>query len=214
MTRVAADVSAVSPSLMQADPDVARLIAAEAQRQETTLEMIASENHTSANVMAAVGSCLTNKYCEGYPRKRYYSGCGIYDDVEQIAIDRACKLFDCQFANVQSHSGASANLAVQFALLEPGDPFAAIELSEGGHLTHGSPVNLSGKWLNPVTYQLVKDESRADYGAIDLESVERVVAEHKPKIIMCGYSAHPKTIDFAGFREIADRLLAARKGRG
>ena len=205
MTTVSTDLSTFAGSLPEADPDVYRLIAAEEQRQATTLEMIASENHTSHNVMAAVGSCLTNKYCEGYPRKRYYSGCGLYDDVEELAIERACKLFDCAYANVQPHSGASANLAVQFALLEPGDTFAAIELSEGGHLTHGSPVNISGKWLNPVTYQLVNDESRPDYGAIDLESVEKVVAEHKPKILMCGYSAHPKTIDFAGFRKIADK---------
>jgi len=128
-----------------------------------------------------------------------------YDQIEQLAIDRACELFGCSYANVQPHSGASANLAVQFALLEPGDTFAAIELSEGGHLTHGSPVNLSGKWLNPVTYKLIEDEADPNYGAIDMESVEAVVAEHKPKLIMCGYSAHPKAIDFAGFKAIADK---------
>ncbi|MAX25203.1 MAG: serine hydroxymethyltransferase [Phycisphaeraceae bacterium] len=193
------------PNLTAVDPSVAQLIESEAARQESTLEMIASENHTSQAVMEAVGSCLTNKYCEGYPQKRYYSGCGFYDSVEQLAIDRACELFGCSFANVQPHSGASANLAVQFALLEPGDTFAAIELSEGGHLTHGSPVNISGKWLNPVTYKLVTDESSPNYGAIDMASVEAVVKEHKPKLIMCGYSAHPKTIDFAGFRAIADK---------
>lgn len=194
--------------LTAVDPDIAKLIELEAGRQETTLEMIASENHTSSAVMEAVGSCLTNKYCEGYPKKRYYSGCEHYDSIEQIAIDRACKLFGCNFANVQSHSGASANLAVQFALLEPGDTFAAIELSEGGHLTHGSPVNISGKWLNPVTYKLITDEASPNYGAIDMESVDAIVKEHKPKIIMCGYSAHPKTIDFAGFRTIADKYDA------
>ena len=195
-------------NLTAVDPAIAKLIEQEAGRQENTLEMIASENHTSFAVMEAVGSCLTNKYCEGYPRKRYYSGCEYYDEIEQLAIDRACKLFGCNFANVQPHSGASANLAVQFALLEPGDTFAAIELSEGGHLTHGSPVNLSGKWLNPVTYKLISDESDPNYGAIDMASVEAVVKEHKPKIIMCGYSAHPKTIDFAGFRAIADKYDA------
>ncbi|MGF1632215.1 MAG: serine hydroxymethyltransferase [Phycisphaerae bacterium] len=200
MTIIAADTS-----LDAVDPTISGLIQMEAERQHDTLEMIASENHTLPAVMQAVGSVLTNKYCEGYPGKRYYSGCRYYDDVERIAIDRACKLFNCSYANVQPHSGASANLAVQFALLEPGDTFAAIELSEGGHLTHGSPVNISGKWLKPVTYRLVEDESRTDYGAIDLESVEKVVAEHKPKIIMCGYSAHPKVIDFAGFRKIADK---------
>lgn len=191
--------------LGEVDPDVLRLIQSEAIRQSDTLEMIASENHTSDAVMAAVGSCLTNKYCEGYPGKRYYNGCGFYDEIEQLAIDRVCQLFGCGYANVQPHSGASANIAVQFALLEPGDTFAAIELSEGGHLTHGSPVNLSGKWLNPVTYDLVKDESSPDFGKIDMASVDRVCAEHKPKLIMCGYSAHPRTIDFAGFRAIADK---------
>lgn len=205
MTTVSTDITDHAASLPQQDPDIWNLIVAEQQRQESTLEMIASENHTSANVMAAVGSCLTNKYCEGYPHKRYYSGCGFYDEIEQLAIDRACQMFGCQFANVQPHSGASANIAVQFALLEPGDTFAAIELSEGGHLTHGSPVNISGKWLKPVTYKLVQDESSPDYGKIDMDSVEAVVAEHKPKLIMCGYSAHPRTIDFEGFRRIADK---------
>ena len=188
-----------------ADPAVAKLIGAEAQRQQFTLEMIASENHCSAAVMAAQGSVMTNKYAEGYPGKRYYSGCGFYDEVETLAIDRAKELFGCGFANVQPHSGASANLAVQLALFEPGDTFAAIELSDGGHLTHGSPVNLSGKWLNPVTYNLVTDESREDWGYIDFDSVEEVCRQHKPKVLMCGYSAYPRTIDFARFREIADR---------
>ncbi len=191
--------------LTDVDPAIAALIQEEAGRQESTLEMIASENHTSHAVMEAVGSCLTNKYCEGYPQKRYYSGCEYYDEVEKLAIDRACELFGCSYANVQPHSGASANLAVQFALFEPGDTFAAIELSEGGHLTHGSPVNLSGKWLKPVTYKLIEDESDPNYGAIDMASVEAVVAEHKPKLIMCGYSAHSKIIDFAAFRAIADK---------
>ncbi|MEM1107120.1 MAG: serine hydroxymethyltransferase [Planctomycetota bacterium] len=195
-----------APSALAAtDPDVARLIAAEKERQEYTLEMIASENHASAAVMEAQGSCMTNKYAEGYPGKRYYSGCKFYDDVETLAIERAKELFGCKFANVQPHSGANANLAVQLALFEPGDTFAAIDLSKGGHLTHGSPVNISGRWLNPVTYDLVLDETADDYGFIDFDTVEAVCAEHKPKVLMCGYSAYPRTIDFAKFREIADR---------
>ncbi len=199
-----ASVLATAATLQQSDPDVWRLISAEQERQDSTLEMIASENHTSPAVMAAVGSCLTNKYCEGYPGKRYYSGCRFYDDVERIAIDRACELFNCRFANVQPHSGANANLAVFFALLEPGDTFASIVLSEGGHLTHGSPVNLSGKWFNPVHYPLVSDESKDNYGHIDYDAVEALCREHKPKLLMCGYSAYPRTIDFERFRKIAD----------
>jgi glycine hydroxymethyltransferase len=190
--------------LAATDPAIARLIGAETQRQEHTLEMIASENHCSAAVMAAQGSVLTNKYCEGYPGKRYYSGCQFYDDIETLAIKRVTELFGCRFANVQPHSGANANLAVQLALFDPHDTFAAIELSNGGHLTHGSPVNISGKWLNPVTYSLVTDESRADWGHIDFDTVEAVCAKHKPKVLMCGYSAYPRAIDFARFRQIAD----------
>jgi glycine hydroxymethyltransferase len=192
-------------NLREADPVIAALIDKEAVRQQTTLEMIASENHVSHAVMEAAGSILTNKYAEGYPGRRYYSGCEFYDQIENLAIERLCKLFGCKFANVQPHSGANANLAVQLALLNPGDTFAAIELSNGGHLTHGSPVNISGKWLKPVTYKLVQDESRSDWGYLDFDSVEAVVAQNKPKVIMCGYSAYPRTIDFKKFREIADR---------
>jgi len=192
-------------TLAEVDPVVDQIIKKEIARQQNTLEMIASENHASHAIMEVQGSVLTNKYAEGYPGRRYYSGCVNYDEVEQLAIDRACKLFGCRYANVQPHSGASANIAVQFALLNPGDKFAAIELSNGGHLTHGSPVNISGKWLTPVTYKLVTDESRPDFGFIDFETVEKVVAEHKPKIIMCGYSAYPRVIDFARFRSIADK---------
>jgi glycine hydroxymethyltransferase len=195
---------ATAEALAQTDPDVLRMIQAEHTRQQTTLEMIASENHTSPAVMAAVGSCLTNKYCEGYPGKRYYSGTGIYDEVEQLAIERAKKLFGCEFANVQPHSGANANLAVFAALLQPGDTYMSVVLSDGGHLTHGSPVNVSGKWFHPVHYPLVYDESREDYGHIDYGAVEKLAAEHKPKLIMCGYSAYPRVIDFARFRAIAD----------
>lgn len=192
-------------NLREADPVIADLIAKEAVRQQTTLEMIASENHVSHAVMEAAGSILTNKYAEGYPGRRYYSGCEFYDQIENLAIERLCKLFGCKFANVQPHSGANANLAVQLALLNPGDTFAAIELSNGGHLTHGSPVNISGKWLRPVTYKLVQDESRPDWGYLDYDSVEAVVAQNKPKVIMCGYSAYPRVIDFKRFREIANR---------
>ncbi len=198
----------ISPNfdaVAMADPDVADMIRREADRQASTLEMIASENHASPAVMAAQGTCLTNKYCEGYPGKRYYSGCDIYDEVETLAIERAKKLFGCGFANVQPHSGASANIAVQLALMEPHDTFAAIDLSKGGHLTHGSPVNISGKWLNPVTYDLVLDESKDDYGYIDYDTVDAVCAEHKPKVLMTGYSAYPRVIDFKKFRDIADK---------
>ena len=160
-------------ALEASDQEVWQMIDAERYRQASTLELIASENHVSRAVMEAVGSCLTNKYCEGYPGKRYYSGCDIYDDVESLAIERARKLFGCRFANVQPHSGANANLAVFFALLDPGDCYASVVLSDGGHLTHGSPVNLSGKWFRPIHYPLVYDESRDDYGHIDYDSVRR-----------------------------------------
>src|SRR3977135_3453650 len=148
------DVEEVTMKLSQSDPQIAELIAKEVQRQASTLELIASENHVSAAVMEAAGTVLTNKYAEGYPGARYYGGCKYYDEIENLAIDRAKQLFNCKYANVQPHSGANAHFAVQFALLDPGDKFAAIELSNGGHLTHGSPVNVSGKWLKPVTYRL------------------------------------------------------------
>ncbi len=191
-------------ALEASDQAVWQMIDAEQCRQASTLELIASENHVSRAVMEAVGSCLTNKYCEGYPGKRYYSGCDIYDDVELLAIERARKLFGCRFANVQPHSGANANLAVFFALLDPGDCYASVVLSDGGHLTHGSPVNLSGKWFRPIHYPLVYDESRDDYGHIDYDSVRQLCLEHKPRLIMCGYSAYTRVIDFARFRAIAD----------
>src|SRR5690606_16420282 len=145
------DISAVEAI----DPAVADVLRKEAYRQATTLELIASENHVSRAVMQAVGSCLTNKYAEGYPGRRYYSGTGHYDSVEQLAIDRACELFGCKFANVQPHSGANANLAVFVATLQPGDTFMSVVLPDGGHLTHGSPVNVSGLWFKPVHYPLV-----------------------------------------------------------
>ncbi len=190
------------------DPDVARILAAEAERQASTIELIASENHVSPAVMHTMGSWMTNKYAEGYPGKRYYSGCVHHDSIEQLAIDRAKQLFGCEYANVQPHSGANANLAVYYALLDPGDTFISVVLSDGGHLTHGSPVSISGKWLNPVHYPLVYDESRDDYGYIDYDAVEQLAIEHNPKIIMCGYSAYSRVIDFARFRAIADKIGA------
>ena len=206
-----ADTDTISPAVnpaLASDPQVADIISKEQQRQDQTLELIASENHTSAAVMAATGSCLTNKYCEGYPGKRYYSGCEFYDDVEQLAIDRVTELFGCKYANVQPHSGANANNAVFFALLEPGDTFSSIVLSEGGHLTHGSPVNLTGKWFNPVHYPLIYDESAPNFGHIDYDAVRATCKEHKPKMLICGYSAYPRIIDFPKFREIADECGA------
>ncbi|MEZ6190333.1 MAG: serine hydroxymethyltransferase [Phycisphaerales bacterium] len=185
------------------DPQIADLIRLEQQRQEQTLELIASENHTSPAVMAASGSCLTNKYCEGYVGKRYYSGCQYYDDIEQIAIDRVTKLFGCKFANVQPHSGANANMAAFVATLKPGDTFSSIVLSG-----RAPDARLACEYLRyvvqPEHYPLVHDESREDFGHIDYDAVIEVCKKHKPKLLICGYSAYPRTIDFAKFREAAD----------
>jgi glycine hydroxymethyltransferase len=194
--------------LEQTDPQVAELIRLEARRQETTLELIASENHVSPAVREAAGSVLTNKYAEGYPGARYYQGCGYYDQIESLAIARAKQLFGCRFANVQPHSGAQANAAVFLALLNPGDTFASLVLADGGHLSHGRKVNMSGKWFNPVHYPLVYDASRPDFEHIDYDELRRVCVEHKPKMIMCGYSAYPRVIDFARFRAVADEVGA------
>jgi glycine hydroxymethyltransferase len=189
--------------LAQTDPAIAELLQLELQRQRDRLELIASENFTSAAVLAAQGSVLTNKYAEGLPGKRYYGGCEYIDRVEQIAIDRAKQLFGAQMANVQPHSGAQANFAVFLALLEPGDTIMGMDLSHGGHLTHGSPVNVSGKWFNVVHYGVDPDTKRLDYTQIlDLARKER------PKLIICGYSAYSRLIDFAKFREIADDIGA------
>lgn len=205
-------LDAVSKTYMemiwQADPEVAAIVAEEAERQASTLEMIASENHCTPAVMHTMGTWMTDKYAEGYPRKRYYSGCVNYDHVEELAIERAKKLFGCEYANVQPHSGANANTAMYFALLQPGDTFMSVVLSDGGHLTHGSPVALPGKWLNPVHYPLVYDESADNCGYIDYDAVEKLAKEHKPKIILCGYTAYPRIIDFAKFRQIADSIGA------
>ncbi|WP_017325738.1 serine hydroxymethyltransferase [Synechococcus sp. PCC 7336] len=187
--------------LADTDPEVYGILFSELERQRDCLEMIASENFTSAAVMAAQGSVLTNKYAEGLPGKRYYGGCEQVDRTEQLAIDRAKQLFGAEMANVQPHSGAQANFAVFLALLQPGDTIMGMELSHGGHLTHGSPVNVSGKWFNVVHYGVNPETERLDF-----EQIRNLALEHKPKIIICGYSAYPRTIDFQAFRDVADEV--------
>ena len=189
--------------LAGADPEVADAVAQELKRQQEKIELIASENIVSRAVLEAQGSVLTNKYAEGYPGRRYYGGCEYVDVAEQLAIERACKLFDCSFANVQPHSGAQANQAVFFALLQPGDTFMGLSLAAGGHLTHGSPANQSGKWFKPVAYGVRRQDHR-----VDMDEVEALAKEHKPKIIIAGGSAYPRFIDFARFRKIADEIGA------
>ena len=180
------------------DPQIADAIVEEMQRQNDHIELIASENWVSKAVMAAMGSPLTNKYAEGYPGKRYYGGCQYIDVVEQIAIDRAKELFGCEYANVQPHSGAQANFAVEFAVLKPGDTIMGMNLSQGGHLTHGSPANVSGRYYNVIPYGV--DEN----GFIDYDEVMRLAVDNKPKLIIAGASAYARTIDFKKFREAAD----------
>ena len=180
------------------DPEVGKAMSNELMRQRRNLELIASENIVSPAVMAAMGSVLTNKYAEGYPGKRYYGGCVYVDDVERIAIDRACKLFGAKFANVQPHSGAQANEAVYFALLNPGDTVLGMSLADGGHLTHGSPVNISGKYYKFVSYGVSPETQMIDY-----EEVRRLALEHRPKLIVAGASAYPRFIDFERFSQIA-----------
>ena len=184
------------------DPEIAQAIEAEQQRQNSHIELIASENWVSKAVMAAMGSPLTNKYAEGYPGKRYYGGCECVDVVENLARDRAKELFGCEYVNVQPHSGAQANMAVFFAVMEPGDTFMGMNLDHGGHLSHGSPVNLSGKYFKCVPYG-VNDE-----GFLDYDNVRRIALECKPKMIVAGASAYARTIDFKKFREIADEAGA------
>lgn len=190
------------------DPDAAAILEAEADRQESTIELIASENHASPAVMHAAGTCMTNKYAEGYPGRRYYGGCEHHDAIETLAQDRAKQMFGCEYANVQPHSGAQANAAVFMALMEPGDTYASLVLADGGHLSHGLPINFSGHYYNPVHYPLVRDRDHADFERIDYDAVRQVVLEHKPKMLLCGYSAYPRTIDFAKFRAIADEVGA------
>ena len=184
------------------DPEVAQAIVDEQERQNSHIELIASENWVSKAVMAAMGSPLTNKYAEGYPGKRYYGGCQCVDVVETLAIERAKKLFGCDYANVQPHSGAQANLAVQFAICEPGDTIMGMNLAHGGHLTHGSPVNISGKYFNIVPYGVNDD------GFIDYDELRKIALECKPKMIIAGASAYARTIDFKKFREVADEVGA------
>ena len=184
------------------DPEIADAIKAEIERQNSHIELIASENWVSKAVMAAMGSPLTNKYAEGYPGKRYYGGCQCVDVAENLARERAKELFGCEYANVQPHSGAQANMAVFFAMLEPGDTFMGMNLDHGGHLTHGSPVNMSGKYFNVVPYG-VNDE-----GVIDYDNVLKIAKECRPKLIVAGASAYARTIDFKRFREIADEVGA------
>jgi len=200
--------AAVLELLRARDPAAAEILQREERRQATTLELIASENHVSPAVMHAMGTCLTNKYAEGYPGARYYGGCEFHDQIENLARDRAKQLFNCAFANVQPHSGASANAAVFMALLEPGDTFASLVLADGGHLSHGLKVNLSGKWFKPVHYPLHYDKAHPKFEQIDYDAAERICMEHKPRLLMCGYSAYPRVIDFARFRAIADKCGA------
>ncbi len=184
------------------DPEIAQAIVDEQERQNSHIELIASENWVSKAVMAAMGSPLTNKYAEGYPGKRYYGGCDCVDVVERLAIERAKELFGCEYANVQPHSGAQANMAVQFAVCKPGDTIMGMNLDHGGHLTHGSPVNMSGKYFHIVPYGVNDD------GFIDYDRLREIALEAKPKLIIAGASAYARTIDFKKFREVADEVGA------
>lgn len=195
--------SVLDQTLADLDPDVAQLVDAELARQRGTLEMIASENFAPLAVMQAQGSVLTNKYAEGYPGRRYYGGCEHVDGIEQLAIDRARELFGAEAANVQPHSGAQANAAAMFALLEPGDTILGLDLAHGGHLTHGMRLNYSGRLYNVVPYHVREDDHR-----VDMAEVERLALEHRPKMIVAGWSAYPRQLDFAEFRRIADLVGA------
>ena len=190
-------------SLAESDPDLALALRHELARQQDQIELIASENIVSRAVLEAQGSVLTNKYAEGYPGKRYYGGCECVDVAETLAIERACKLFGCSYANVQPSSGSQANQAVLLALLQPGDCILGMSLAAGGHLTHGAPPNLSGKWFKAVQYGVRKEDALIDY-----EEVERLALEHKPRLIIAGGSAYPRAIDFPRFRKIADAVGA------
>ncbi|MCK9915142.1 serine hydroxymethyltransferase [Microbacteriaceae bacterium K1510] len=190
-------------SVRDTDPEIAEAIGLELGRQRDEIELIASENIVSRAVLEAQGSVLTNKYAEGLPGKRYYGGCQFVDIAEKLAIDRVTKLFGCQFANVQPHSGASANAEVFFALMQPGDTFMGLNLAAGGHLSHGMAINMSGKWFKPVPYSVRRDDQR-----VDMDEVEKLAKEHKPKLIIAGGSAYPRVFDFKRFREIADEVGA------
>ena len=192
-----------SAGLGDADPEIFRTVELELGRQRDEIELIASENIVSRAVLEAQGSVLTNKYAEGYPGRRYYGGCQFVDIAENIAIERACRLFDCRYANVQPNSGSQANQAVFMALMKPGDTFMGLDLACGGHLTHGAPVNMSGKWFNVVSYKV-----RPDDELVDMDEVERLAHEHRPKVIVAGGSAYSRYWDFARFRAIADAVGA------
>jgi glycine hydroxymethyltransferase len=202
-TRPVAQTGFFSQGLADADPALAAAIVQETQRQQSQIELIASENIVSRAVLEAQGSIMTNKYAEGYSGRRYYGGCEYVDIAEDLAIERAKELFNCTYANVQPHSGAQANQAVFLALLQPGDTFMGLDLASGGHLTHGSPANQSGKWFNAVSYGVRPDDHRIDY-----DEVAALARKHKPKIIIAGGSAYPRQIDFKRFREIADEVGA------
>ncbi len=199
----ASSVAPIDSPLASRDPAIAALIEKELRRQQSHLELIASENFASRAVMEAQGSVLTNKYAEGLPHKRYYGGCEHVDIIEELAIERAKQVFGAGWANVQPHSGAQANFAVFLALLQPGDTILGMDLSHGGHLTHGSPVNVSGKWFKAVHYGVDPETHRLNF-----DTIRQLALEHRPKLIICGYSAYPRTIDFAAFRSIADEVGA------
>ncbi|MFL0789880.1 MAG: serine hydroxymethyltransferase [Prochlorococcus sp.] len=195
--------ASINAQLKESDPIISGLIDQERLRQETHLELIASENFASQAVMEAQGSVLTNKYAEGLPHKRYYGGCEFVDAIEELAIERAKELFGAAWVNVQPHSGAQANFAVFLALLQPGETILGMDLSHGGHLTHGSPVNVSGKWFKAVHYEVDRQTQQ-----LDMESVRQLALKHRPRLIICGYSAYPRSIDFPAFRAIADEVGA------
>src|ERR1700747_3644251 len=200
----ASDVEALfTAALSEVDPEIAEAIGQELGRQRDEIELIASENIVSRAVLEAQGSVLTNKYAEGLPGRRYYGGCPFVDIAETLAIQRVTKLFGCRFANVQPHSGASANVAAFMSLMAPGDTFLGLNLAAGGHLTHGSPVNMSGKWFKPVPYGVRRDDHR-----IDFDKVARLARRHRPKVMVAGGSAYPRILDFRRFREIADEIGA------
>jgi glycine hydroxymethyltransferase len=199
----ATDEDFFSATLSESDPEIAGAIKLELSRQRDDIELIASENIVSRAVLEAQGSVLTNKYAEGLPGKRYYGGCQFVDIAERLAIERVCRLFGCSFANVQPHSGASANAEVFMALMQPGDTFMGLNLAAGGHLTHGSPVNLSGRWFKVVPYSVRRDDH-----LIDMDEVETLAKQHRPKVIVAGGSAYPRIIDFRRFREVADAVGA------
>src|SRR5437016_8281491 len=188
----------MAAALERTDPEIFAAIGRETERQRYNLELIASENIVSQAVLEAQGSVLTNKYAEGLPGRRYYGGCQYVDIAERLAIERVTKLFGCGFANVQPHSGASANAAAFMALMAPGDTFLGLNLAAGGHLTHGSPVNMSGKWFKPVAYGVRRDDHR-----IDMTEVHKLAHAHRPKVIIAGGSAYPRILDFRRFRDIA-----------